>query len=128
MILLILFLLSGGAASTIVANVQGQTPKAIVKVIKKEVADDARRDAAIAAVKMWAKLDKQQDKALASARKGLLKVVQKDGATPADAAPLTARIDASIAESNRVFLDMRFGVVSRLTKAEWDAAVVRLNK
>ena len=128
MILILLFLLGGGGASTIIANVQGHTPSEIKKVIKKEVADETRQDAALAVVKAWGKADKAQDKALAKARKALLKLVTQDDAKLGDTVEFTAQIDAAIHESDKNFLDMRFAVKAQMTKAEWDAAVIRLNK
>ncbi len=129
MIIVILALLfGGGGAATILSSVQGHTPKEITKVIKQEVADETRQAAALAAVKDWGKADKKQDKTLAKARKELLKLVTQDGAKLADTAEFTAQIDAAIHETDRNFLDMRFAVKAQMTKAEWDAAVVRLNK
>jgi len=128
MIILILFLFGGGGAFTILTSVQGHTPKEITKVIKKEVVDERRQDAALAAVKDWGKADKAQDKALAKARKGLLKLVTQDDAKLSDTTEFTAQIDAAIHETDKNFLDMRFALKAQLTKAEWDAAVVRLNK
>lgn len=128
-ILLILSqLFGGGGAATILTYVQGHTPKEIRKVVKQEVADESRRDAALAAVDAWGKADKQQDKTLAKAHKGLLKLVTQDGARLADTAEFTAQIDAAITESDRNFLDMRFALKGQLTQAEWDAAIAHLNK
>jgi len=127
-LLLLLSKLFGGGAATVVAYVPGHTPSEISKTLKKEVADEQRRDAALVIVKAWGKSDKQQDKALGKARKALLKIVTTDGAQRAETEPYTAQIDASIQESDRSFLDMRFQLKEKLTKAEWDAAVIRLNR
>jgi hypothetical protein len=52
----------------------------------------------------------------------------RDGAQRSETETYTAQIDASIHESDRSFLDMRFHLREKLTKAEWDAAVIRLNR
>ena len=127
-LLLLSYIFGGGGAATILSSVQGHTPSEIKKVIKKEVADEKRQDAALAAVKDWGKADKAQDKALAKARKELLKLVTQDDAMLSDAAEFTAQIDAAIHATDKNFLDMRFALKAQMTKAEWDAAVVRLNK
>jgi hypothetical protein len=72
--------------------------------------------------------DKKQDKALGKERKELLKIVTRHDAQRTETEPFMARIDASIHEADRRFLDMRFQLKEQLTKAEWDAAVVRLNQ
>lgn len=118
----------GGGASTVLTYVQGHSPKEVRKVIKKEVADAKRQDAALKVVKDWGQADKRQDKVVAKTRKALLKLVTQDDAKLADTVPFTALIDATIQESDRNFLDMRFALKAQMTKAEWDAAVVRLNK
>lgn len=127
-LLTLAMLFGGGGAATILAAVQGHTPREMTKVIKKEVTDEKRQEAALAVVKDWGKADKKQDKTLAKARKELLKLVTQDGAKLADTAEFTAQIDTAIHETDRNFLDMRFALKAQFTKAEWDAAVVRLNK
>ena len=131
MIILLILLASlfvGGGASTVLTFVQGHTPAEVKKVVKKEVADEKRKDAALEIIDEWAKEDKKQDKALGKERKELLKIVTRYDAQRTETEPLTARIDASIHEADRRFLDMRFQLKEQLTKAEWDAAVVRLNQ
>ncbi len=129
-ILIILFapLLFGGGAATVLTHVQGSTPRELTKTIKKGIADEMRQEAAVAVVKEWDKAISEQDKAQGKLRKQVLKTVMRDDANRSETVPLTGQMDALIRESDRSFLDMRFGVKAQATRAEWDAAASLLNK
>lgn len=129
MILILLgFLFGGGGASTVMTYLQGYAPAELEKVVKKEVADDRRKQAALAVVGGWAKDDVKRNEQLGKERNELLQVVTRYETTRAHTQPITDRIDATLQESDRSFLDMRFQLKEQMTKKEWDAAMARLNR
>ena len=126
-ILLGLMFLGGGAAS-VVAFVQGQSPKEMKEVVKKVVSDDKRRDGVLMVIEDWEKRKEEQDKEFKKGQERLVKIMMRHDAKREEADRVATKLDETIREMDRSFLEMRFRAKELVTKEEWDAAKRDFNK
>ena len=118
----------GGGAASVVAFVQGQSPKEMKEVVKKVVSDDKRRDAVLMVIEDWEKRKEEQDKEFKKGQERLVKIMKRHDAKREEADRVATKLDETIREMDRSFLEMRFRAKELVTKEEWDAAKRDFNK
>ena len=124
--LVLAYLFFGGSSS--VLALQGHSPADFEKAIKHVVLYDDRKKAALAEIDLWDKALKTQDKAVSKDQKILAKSLRRHDTTRAEVDQLDAQLDETFREMDWSFLDTRFRVKEFITKDEWAALAVRLNK
>jgi len=113
----------GGAASALV--VYERPASEMKKVIKRALADGARRDGILADISQWASAQKKQDKSVSAGREELLENLRRQGTTRAELEPITGKLDQTFLEMDRNYLDLRFHIKVQVTRAEWAEIVAR---
>ena len=116
-------LLSGGATTVLV--VYDRSSSDLTKAIKTTIADDHRRNEILTEINLWESVQEMRDEQVGDDRKALLKALRRKDAQRADVAPITARLDAQFSAMDRDFLDLRFQLKQRVTRAEWTEIVTR---
>jgi uncharacterized membrane protein YgaE (UPF0421/DUF939 family) len=128
LIILLGVMFLGGGAASVIAFVQGQSPKEMKEAVKKVVSDDKRRDAVLTVIEAWEKGKKEQDKEFKKGQEQLVQIMKRHDAKREEADRVAAKLDESIRDLDRSFLEMRFRAKDQLTKEEWDAARKHFNK
>jgi len=128
LIILLGVMFLGGGAASVIAFVQGQSPKEMKEAVKKVVSDDKRRNAVLTVIEDWEKRKEEQDKELKKGQEQLVKIMKRHNAKREEADRVAAKLDESIRDLDRSFLEMRFGAKNQLTKEEWEAARTHFNK
>jgi uncharacterized protein HemX len=128
LIILLGVMFLGGGAASVVAFVQGQSPKEMKEAVKKAVSDDKRRNGVLTVIEDWEKGKKEQEKEFKKGQEQLVQIMKRHDAKREEADRVAEKLDASIRDMDRSFLDMRFRVMELVTKEEWDAARTHFNK
>ena len=125
LILLGAWLFFGGSASGALL-VYDRSPAQIEKAVKQAVVtDDARRDVILTYIDEWQSALKNEDKQLSAARAELVKTLRRKDATRSQVDPITARLDATFADTDRNYLDALFRVKAQTTPSEWAAILAQ---
>jgi hypothetical protein len=124
LILLATWLLFGGGASSALV-VYDRPASEMKKAIKRVIADDVRKDALLSNLSDWKSRQKKQDKEVRADREELLESLRRKGTQRSELAPAMAKLDATLEEMDRNFLDLRFHVKTQVTRAEWAQLVAR---
>src|SRR3974377_587524 len=124
LILLATWLFFGGGASSALV-VYDRPASGVKKAIKRVIEDDGRKDAILSYISDWKARQKKQDKEVRADRKELLKTLRRKGTQRSELEPTMAKLDATLAEMDRNFLDLRFRVKAQVTRAEWAEIVAR---
>jgi|GEM_PF-2109529 len=128
LIILVGVLFLGGGAASVLTFVQGQSPKEMKEVVKKVVSDDKRRDAVLTVIEDWEKGKKEQEKEFKKGQEQLVEIMKRHDAKREEADRIAAKLDESIRDMDRSFLEMRFRAKEQVTKEEWEAATRHFNK
>ena len=124
LILLALWLFfGGGAASALV--VYDRPASEVKKMIKRVITDASRRDAILFDVNYWESSQEGLEKKVAADREELFKTLRRKDAQRSDVQPIMGRLDATLADMDRSFLDLRFRVKEQVTTGEWTVIVAR---
>ena len=113
----------GGASSALVAY--DRPASETKKAIKRALPDDGRRDVILSDISYWTSRQKKQDKEVRADRKELLEALRRKATQRSELEPTMAKLDATLAEMDRNFLDFRFRVKAQVTSAEWAQIVAR---
>ena len=113
----------GGAASALL--VYDRSPSELERAVRLAAIDEARQKELLAIFRQWESGQERLDKRVGSDREELLALLRQRGSGRADAGPILARLDPSLAEMDTAFLDMRFSAKNELTRAEWARIVAR---
>jgi hypothetical protein len=113
----------GGAASALV--VYERPASEMKKVIKRAMADGARREGILADISQWASTQKKQDKSVSAAREEFLKTLRRQGTARSEVEPMIGKLDQAFLEMDRNYLDLRFHIKVQVTRAEWAEIVAR---
>jgi len=124
LILLAAWLFFGGGASSALV-VYDRPASEMKKAIKRVIADDGRKDAILSYLSDWKSGQKKQDKEVSADREELLKALRRKETQRSELEPTMAKLDATLAEMDRNFLDLRFRVKHQVTSAEWAEIVAR---
>jgi hypothetical protein len=124
LILLAAWLFFGGGASSALV-VYDRPAGDIEKSVKQVVTDAPRRDAILFDINYWESGQEKLDKKVRADREELFKTLRRKDARRADVRPITERLDATLAEMDRSFLDLRFRVQAQVTNGEWTVMVAR---
>jgi ParB-like chromosome segregation protein Spo0J len=79
-------------------------------------------------IEAWEKGKKEQDKEFKKGQEQLVQIMKRHDAKREEADRVAAKLDESIRDLDRSFLEMRFRAKDQLTKEEWDAARKHFNK
>ena len=118
-----LLFFGGGASSALVAY--DRPVSETKKAIKRVIADEGRRDAILSYLSDWKSGQKKQDKEVSADREELLKTLRRKETQRSELEPTMAKLDATLVEMDRNFLELRFRVKEQVTSAEWAAIVAR---
>ena len=124
LILLAAWLFFGGGASSALV-VYDRPVSETKKAIKRVIADEGRRDAILSYISDWKSGQKKQDKEVSADREELLKTLRRKETQRPELEPTMAKLDATLVEMDRNFLELRFRVKEQVTSAEWAAIVAR---
>jgi hypothetical protein len=124
LILLATWLFFGGGASSALV-VYERPASEMKKAIKRVIADEVRKDAILSNLSDWKSRQKKQDKEVSADREELLETLRHKATQRSDLAPTMAKLDATLDEMDRNFLDLRFRVKEQVTRAEWAEIVAR---
>jgi hypothetical protein len=113
----------GGAASAIVAY--DRPASDLKRAAKRVIADAARRDAILRDISRWESVQEIHDKKVAGDRKELLKTLRRQEAQRPEAEAIIAQLDKTFFSMDWDFLNFRFAVKERVTKAEWAELVAQ---
>jgi len=116
----------GGAASALV--VYDRPVSEVEKAIKRVIANVERRDVILSDLSQWESGQKKQDKEVSAGRDELLKTLRRQNAQRSEADPIIAKLDETLLEMDRDFLNLRFRVKDQATRAEWAEIVARDNR
>lgn len=122
LIILLGVMFLGGGAASVIAFVQGQSPREMKEAVKKTVSDEKRRNAVLTVIEDWEKRKEEQDKEFKKGQEQLVKILKRHDAKREEADRVAAELDKSIRDLDRSFLEMRFSVKDQITKKEWDSA------
>lgn len=124
LILLALWLFFGGGASSALV-VYDRPASEVKKMIKRVITDASRRDAILFDVNYWESSQEGLEKKVVADREELFKTLRRKDAQRSDVEPIMGRLDATLAEMDRGFLDLRFRVKEQVTTGEWTVIVAR---
>ena len=113
----------GGASSAIVAY--DRPASELKKAVKRVIADPGRRDAILRDIKRWESVQEIHDKSVSADRKALLKTLRRKDAQRPEVEAIIAQLDKTFFSMDWDFLNFRFGVKERVTKAEWAELVAQ---
>jgi hypothetical protein len=124
LILLGMWLFFGGGASTALL-VYDRPASQIKKVVKRVITDAARKDSVLIDIDRWESVQEIHDKQVSADHKELLKILRRQGAQRSDVDPIVAKLEKTFLVTDWDFLNMRFGIKERVTRAEWAEIVAR---
>jgi hypothetical protein len=116
---------AGGGSSAVVAY--DRPVSEVKKAIKRTITDASRKQEILAELSQWEDVQKIHDEKVSDDREELLKIMRRKDATPADLAPIMARLDQTFDVMDWDFLNLRFGVKEQVTKEQWAGIVARPN-
>ena len=128
LIILLSAIFLGGATTTITTFIQGHSAKDVKKAVKKEVADDSRKDEILELIDTWNKEKKKHDKEVKKGRKSILKVIKRYDWTREELQQASSRLDEAIWKIDRSYLDLRFNLKEKITRDEWNAIYARIKE
>ena len=96
LIILLGVMFLGGGAASVVAFVQGQSPKEMKEVVKKVVSDDKRRDTVLMVIEDWEKRKEEQDKEFKKGQEHLVKIMKRHDAKREEADQVGAKLDETM--------------------------------
>lgn len=124
LILLAAWLFFGGGASSALV-VYDRPASEVKKAVKRVITDVGRRDVILADISQWESGQKKQDKRVSAYRDELLKNLRRKDAQRSELEPIMAKLDGTLLEMDRNFLDLRFRAKERVTSTEWAEIVAR---
>ena len=113
----------GGASSALVAY--DRPASDLKKSARRVITDAARRDATLTDIKRWESVQEIQDERVNAARKELFKTLRRKDAQRPEVEAIIAQLDKTFFSMDWDFLNFRFGVKERVTKAEWAELVAQ---
>ena len=107
----------GGASSAIIAY--DRPASELKKATKRVITEAGRRDAILTDIDRWKSVQEIQDKRVSANYKELLKTLRRKDAQRPEVEATIAQLDKTFFSMDWDFLNFRFGVKERVTKAEW---------
>ena len=124
LILLAAWLFFGGSASSALV-VYDRPASEVKKAIKHVITDDGRRDVILSNISVWEAGQKQKDERVSTEREQLFKTLRRKDAQRPEVEATIAQLDKTFFSMDWDFLNFRFGVKERVTKAEWAELVAQ---
>jgi hypothetical protein len=124
LILLAAWLFFGGGASSALV-VYDRPASEMKKAVKRVITGVDRTDVILSDINQWESGQKKQDKKVSADREELLDTLRRKDARRSEAEPIVSKLDATLLEMDRNFLDLRFRVKERVTSTEWAEIVAR---
>jgi hypothetical protein len=113
----------GGASSAIVAY--DRPVSEVKKAVKRVVTDAGRRGAILTDIDRWDSVQELQDETVSADRKELLKTLRRKDAQRSEVEAIIAQLEQKFTLMDWDFLNFRFGVKERVSKAEWAEIVAQ---
>ena len=124
LILLATWLIFGGGAASAVVFYDRPASQ-VKKAVKRVITDVERRDLILAYISAWESGQKYRDKQVSADREELFKALRRQGTQRSEVEPRLAKLDRTLLEMDRNFLDLRFRVQEQVSSAEWAGIVAR---
>ena len=118
----------GGAAVSGTTFVKGISAKDIKKTIKEVVTDEIQRKETVSLIDEWKKEGKKYRKQVKNEQKELLKVLKSFSASRDVMQQAAKKLNDSIENEDRAFLDVKMGIREKLTEEEWKHFWARVDK